>query len=604
MSLLGLILRHGQRLLVYPGAFFGEPQPWLETPLRKGMDYMAPFLKTPDGFNLACYFIPQTREILAEDYKSPIRSCTDDARVEMTPAAADARATVIVFHGNGEQNWQYLDVAQKLFGMGCNVLMLSYRGYSFSEGTPSEKGLMIDAQTGLDYVLSEPYLAQTPIVLLAHSLGGAVAIDLASRNPNKIFALIVSNTFTSLPDVVQRMPRPMPIVRYLPFLCTQKWASAAKMPLIPTTAPILMISARCDRVVPPVLMDRLWEAAQARRGGEKREGGSGNDLKEKEGEPLEVVGPGPADDKFVRIERAGHSKHPTPLTLERAYDLLTENSGYWEAVESFLKDIATVFIAACLALAASASPAQKRQQLAQVITQCTVPNTVALTFDDGPWLYLYGVSDALVAANAKGTFFFNGNNYGCIYNADEIKRVRYAYDNGHQVASHTWSHKDLSTLSRDQIDDELRRVEQALQRIVGVVPAFMRPPFGKYNDLVRQVSSSRGQKLVLWDFDSKDSLGATPAQSENLYDNIIAKRPSTILALNHEVYKTTVDQVLPYAIKKLQNAGYRLVTVAECLGLPAYQSVGPRGTPDVSLLAMLSRVSELILMDTYLPPPH
>ncbi|KAF5374529.1 hypothetical protein D9615_009071 [Tricholomella constricta] len=243
---------------------------------------------------------------------------------------------------------------------------------------------------------------------------------------------------------------------------------------------------------------------------------------------------------------------------------------------------AAVFVTACLALAASASPAQKRQQLAQVITQCTVPNTVALTFDDGPWVYLYDVSKALVAANATGTFFFNGNNYACIYDADEIKRVRYAYDHGHQVASHTWSHKDLNTLTWDQIHDEMWRVEQALQRIVGVVPAFMRPPFGNYNDLVRQASFIRGQKVVTWDFDSEDSIGATPAQSENLYDNIIAQRPSTILALNHEVYETTVHQVLPYAISKLQNAGYRLVTLSECLGLPAYQSVGPPGIPDAS----------------------
>ncbi|KAG6840163.1 hypothetical protein C0991_008485, partial [Blastosporella zonata] len=215
----------------------------------------------------------------------------------------------------------------------------------------------------------------------------------------------------------------------------------------------------------------------------------------------------------------------------------------------------TIFVTACLALAAVATPAatpQKRQALAQVITKCTVPNTVALTFvrllfrlltnfanieafqDDGPWVYLYDVSKALVAANATGTFFFNGNNYECIYNADEIKRVKYAYEKGHQVASHTWAHKDLTTLTWDQIHDEMWRVELALTRILGVVPAFMRPPYGNYNDLVRQASAIRGQKLVIWDFDSEDSVGATVAQSKTNYDNIIAQHPKTILPLNHE----------------------------------------------------------------------
>ncbi|TFK71517.1 carbohydrate esterase family 4 protein [Pluteus cervinus] len=222
-------------------------------------------------------------------------------------------------------------------------------------------------------------------------------------------------------------------------------------------------------------------------------------------------------------------------------------------------------------------------QLAQVITHCTQPKTVALTFDDGPWVYLYDVSKALVAANATGTFFFNGNNYECIYDAEEIKRVKYAYDHGHQIASHTWAHLDLSTLTWDQIHDEMWRVEQALQRIAGVVPAFMRPPYGNYNDLVLQASYIRGQKVVIWDFDSEDSLGASVQTSLALYDSIISQRPNTILPLNHETIETTAHQVLPSVIQKLKAAGYRLVTLAECVGMQPYQSVGAPGTPDVSL---------------------
>ncbi|KAG8792706.1 Carbohydrate esterase 4 protein [Ceratobasidium sp. 428] len=133
------------------------------------------------------------------------------------------------------------------------------------------------------------------------------------------------------------------------------------------------------------------------------------------------------------------------------------------------------------ALAAPTNTTLLGRAAAQVITKCTKPNTVALTFDDGPYYYVYDISKALVAAGAKGTFFFNGNNYGCIYDADNIKRVKYAYDKGHQIASHTWAHKDLTTLTWDQVHDEMWRVEQALQRIAGVVPAFMRPPYGNYN---------------------------------------------------------------------------------------------------------------------------
>ncbi|KAF9444693.1 carbohydrate esterase family 4 protein [Macrolepiota fuliginosa MF-IS2] len=233
--------------------------------------------------------------------------------------------------------------------------------------------------------------------------------------------------------------------------------------------------------------------------------------------------------------------------------------------------ILQAFVALFLVALTSSSPVvEKRQTLARVITKCTKPNTVALTFDDGPWVYLYDVSKALIAYNATGTFFFNG----CIYDADEAKRVLYAYQKGHQVASHTWSHSDLTTLSWDNIHDEMWRVEQALQKIVGVVPAFMRPPYGNYNDLVLQASAVRNQSVVIWDFDSEDSIGATPAQSESDYDQIISKHPSTILALNHEIHETTAHQVLPYALDKLSKAGYNMVSVAECVGLPAYQFIG------------------------------
>jgi len=219
--------------------------------------------------------------------------------------------------------------------------------------------------------------------------------------------------------------------------------------------------------------------------------------------------------------------------------------------------------------------------LAAVYTSCKKAKDVALTFDDGPWVYMYDISKTLVAAGAKGTFFVNGNNYDCIYE-DDGKRVKYLYDKGHQIASHTWSHPDLTTLTWDQIHDQMWKVELAMTRILGVSPAMMRPPYGNYNDLVRQAAYIRNQTLITWDFDSGDSTGSTPAQSEAAYKALIAKNPSNILALNHETEETTAHQVIPYVIPLLQAKGYNLVTVSECLGLPAYQHVGTPGTPDSS----------------------
>jgi len=224
-------------------------------------------------------------------------------------------------------------------------------------------------------------------------------------------------------------------------------------------------------------------------------------------------------------------------------------------------------------LAVHAMPANlKTRQLAQVVTSCSVPNTAALTFDDGPYQYIHEITDTLDAAGAKGTFFFNGNNFGCIYDSGNVEGIQYAFQHGHQLASHTWSHADLSTLSWDQNHDEFWRVEQALMRIAGVRPAFMRPPYGSYNDLVLQVAANRGQKVSLWDFDSGDSTGASAEQSKQAYSDLANNHPSTILALNHETQASTAFDILPFAISELQNAGYNLVTLAECLGEAPYQS--------------------------------
>ncbi|TRM64700.1 carbohydrate esterase family 4 protein [Schizophyllum amplum] len=235
-----------------------------------------------------------------------------------------------------------------------------------------------------------------------------------------------------------------------------------------------------------------------------------------------------------------------------------------------------------LVLAAVTVANPVKRQLAQVITNCANDNDAALTFDDGPWQYQTDIVNTLNDAGAKGTFFLNGNNYGCIYDQDLVDGLKYAYSQGHQLASHTWSHSDLTTLTWDQIHDEMWRVEEALQKIVGATPAFMRPPYGNYNDQVLSASYVRGQSVVYWSFDSGDSTGTPPDESNGMYDGLVGEHPGGIIALNHETYDTTAYQVLPHAIQDLQSAGYNLVTVAECMGMEPYQNFQDPGERDDS----------------------
>ena len=126
----------------------------------------------------------------------------------------------------------------------------------------------------------------------------------------------------------------------------------------------------------------------------------------------------------------------------------------------------------------------------------------------------------------------------CIYAEESIARVKFAYSQGSQICSHTWAHKNLTTLTSEQVNSKMARTEQAIQHLISVQVAFTHPPYSKYNNNVRQVAANRNQKLVNWSFGSRDSIGATPAESNAVYDKLVKDHPSSVLALNHEVYST------------------------------------------------------------------
>ncbi|KAF9259748.1 carbohydrate esterase family 4 protein, partial [Marasmius fiardii PR-910] len=200
----------------------------------------------------------------------------------------------------------------------------------------------------------------------------------------------------------------------------------------------------------------------------------------------------------------------------------------------------------------------------------------------GPYIHLRQISDAFTNAGARATFFFNGNNYDCIYNPDRAADIQYAYNAGHQLGSHTWSHADLTTLNSDQITDGMYRVEEALAKIVGVLPGFMRPPYGSTNGNVQSISFSRNQNIALWDHDTGDANGASVPDSEAVYNSIVNSHLSNALVLEHETVDTTASTLVPYAINLFQSRGYQLVTMAQCVGASPYAQVGSPSQRDSS----------------------
>lgn len=224
-----------------------------------------------------------------------------------------------------------------------------------------------------------------------------------------------------------------------------------------------------------------------------------------------------------------------------------------------------IITTAVLSALASASPVdiEKRQSsvpVGTVIYSCTQPGTFALAFDDGPYIYTSSLLDQLDANGMKGTFFMNGQNYGNINDFASV--VQRMYNGGHQVASHTWDHKDLTTLTQAQVSAEMTDLESALLGIIGVFPSYMRIPYFSYNDAVLSTLGGLGYHIIQCDIDTLDWSDESTAP-QNFQNGLNA---GGTITLAHDPLQQTVDNLVPYMINAIKAKGLQSVTVGACLG--------------------------------------
>jgi fermentation-respiration switch protein FrsA (DUF1100 family) len=198
------------------------------------------------------------------------------------PADAQASALVngdslIYFHGNGGSIGANAAHACRLSRVGFGVLIFDYRGYGNSEGgPPTENRVYEDAEQAWQYLLrrqvatraqEHPGRAQNEApnyrgrtVIYGHSLGGAVAIEMAKRHP-EASALIVESTFTS----IREMARQSPMFRFFPtwLILNQHMDSLTKIASV--RMPVLLIHGTSDGVVPSTMAEQLYAAAPGRK---------------------------------------------------------------------------------------------------------------------------------------------------------------------------------------------------------------------------------------------------------------------------------------------------------------------------------------------------
>lgn len=191
--------------------------------------------------------------------------------------------------------------------------------------------------------------------------------------------------------------------------------------------------------------------------------------------------------------------------------------------------------------------------LAPVKAEAAGEKLIALTFDDGPSSSHTGkLLDGLKELDAKVTFFMIGQNAQA--NLDLVQR---AYDEGHEVANHTWSHPDLTGQGYSGTQYQLSETQKVLDKVCGVGTKYiMRPPGGSYNSTV---CSAAGMPLIYWSVDTNDW---KYRNYSHVYNHIINNASDGAIILCHDIHSNTIPAALD-AIKTLQARGYEFVTVSE-----------------------------------------
>lgn len=174
------------------------------------------------------------------------------------------KALILYFHGNGGSLWSGRLRAQALTASGRGLLMISYRGYSGSTGSPTETSLHIDARAAYDWVRQSYGAAR--MVAYGESLGTGVAVRLASEQP--LAGVILDAPYTSTAEVASLTYWYVPVS----WLMLDQFRSLDIIQNV--KAPVLILHGTDDRTIPFAFGERLYAAAPEPKRFVHIEGGS------------------------------------------------------------------------------------------------------------------------------------------------------------------------------------------------------------------------------------------------------------------------------------------------------------------------------------------
>ncbi len=209
---------HLERLYV-----FRPSRDIFKTPEHLGLEYEQRFLETPDGCRLSGWLLCPPNPL----------------------------GSVIYFHGNGGNLGILNEIFALLYRHGLQVWAIDYRGYGWSTGTPSEKGLYVDAEAAVEYFRAQFHRPELPLVYWGRSLGSCVAAYAASRSAPD--GLVLESAFPDKKALLENFPH------LRPFRHFARYRFETRMHLNGHRFPVLLLHGDQDRTIPIELGEKLFE---------------------------------------------------------------------------------------------------------------------------------------------------------------------------------------------------------------------------------------------------------------------------------------------------------------------------------------------------------
>ena len=216
--------------------------------------------------------------------------------------------------------------------------------------------------------------------------------------------------------------------------------------------------------------------------------------------------------------------------------------------------LAILLLAACLLTLLPATA----MAVPETETRSKGGKLIALTFDDGPGPYTRRLLEGLAKRGIKATFFMLGQQ---AENYDVTAGL--VRDAGHQIASHTYDHPQLSKKTDSQVRWQISHTADILNGITGYGTHYLvRPPYGDYDNALIETVDSLGMSAIQWSVDSLDwKESATP---DSIFKRVTGRVTNGSIVLFHNDADHT-PEALPGILKCLKEQGYEFVFISDLI---------------------------------------